>query len=61
MVISKYMKSFSISVRQTTALYDETLLHISAKEKKKQHLAASLICVCLASFFCQSCKDFSAV
>lgn len=34
MVISKYMKSFSISVRQTTALYDETLLHISAKEKK---------------------------
>lgn len=34
MVIKKYMISFSISVRQTTVLYDETLLHISAQDKK---------------------------
>lgn len=50
MVISKYMKSFSISVRQTTALYDETLLHISAKEKKKT-ASSSFFDLCLPCVF----------
>lgn len=51
MVISKYMKSFSISVRQTTALYDETLLHISAKEKKTASSSFFDLCLPYVFFF----------